>query len=72
MEIQPGCPSSRQSVPPPLVIPLPKEEFGRAFGGQVLVYQPHRGRAVIDGGSNPHDAPVARPPNPRGLDQVNR
>jgi hypothetical protein len=33
-------PEERSSA---LVIPLPTEEFGRAFGGQVLVYQPHRG-----------------------------
>jgi hypothetical protein len=61
----PVQPEERSSA---LVIPLPTEEFGRAFGGQVLVYQPHRGRAVTDGGSNPRDGPVARPPNPRGLD----
>lgn len=54
----PVQPEERSSA---LVIPLPTEEFGRAFGGQVLVYQPHRGRAVTDGGSNPHDGPVARP-----------
>jgi hypothetical protein len=59
----PVQPEERSSA---LVIPLPTEEFGRAFGGQVLVYQPHRGRAVTDGGSNPHDGPVARPPEPAG------
>jgi hypothetical protein len=58
----PVQPEERSSA---LVIPLPTEEFGRAFDGQVLVYQPHRGRAVTDGGSNPHDGPVAGPPNPR-------
>jgi hypothetical protein len=42
-----------------LVIPLPTEGFGFAFSGQVLVHQPHRGRAVTDGGGNPLDRPVA-------------
>ena len=46
-----------------LVIPLPTQEFGFAFGGQVLVHQPHRGRAVTDGGGNPFDRPVAGVPD---------
>ena len=58
MEIQrlPVQPEGRSAA---LVIPLPTEGFGFAFGGQVLVHQPHRGRPVTDGRGNPLDRPVA-------------